>query len=386
MERSAELALGRRLASIDEHLYGRDAAPSTIAADVYHDAARHAGELAALRATPQVAVPASALSGTGDFVTLDLLGTPLIVARDDSGVHAMVNACAHRGATVRAEPCGSARLHTCRFHGWSYRLDGRLRSLAEPDRFGPAAAEPSGLRRVACTQRHGLVWVAVDSPAETGVDVADWLTPELDTLFDGLGLAAMVPYRADTYELACNWKMVTDGFLETYHIKYLHRSSVAPYVPSNRAMIDCFGPHFVAYLPKNRLLRQLAEQPCDEWRVLDHLTMSATLVPGTVVQWNAGHVELFAVRPHPTDPGRCSVVMTLLVPRQRADDDELWSRNWERLVATIPAEDFAIAEEVHANIAAGAVTQLHVGATERALVEHLTHVEAAIARHADRDR
>ena len=189
----------------------------------------------------------------------------------------------------------------------------------------------------------------------------------------------MAAHRSESYDLACNWKMITDGFLETYHIKYLHRGSVAPYVPSNQAMIDRYGPHFVAHLPKNRLLRQLAEQPRDEWRVLDHLTLTATLVPGTVVQWNAGHVELFAIRPHLTDPGRCTVDMTLLVPAARADERDLWDRNWQRLVDTIPAEDFATAAESQAGISAGVVTTLRLGATERGLADHLAEVDRLLA-------
>lgn len=373
----AELALGDRLAAIDRHLYGVGLPPVELDVSVYTDPVRHAAELAAMRRAPQVAVPAADVAEPGQFVTLDLLGTPLIVARVGAGVHAMVNACAHRGATVRHEPCGAARLHACRFHGWSYELDGTLRSVAEPDRFGGRPDVP-GLRRVACAERHGLVWVALDAPAADALDVAGWLGPDLDALFGALGLGAMLAHRSAAYDLACNWKMVTDGFLETYHIKYLHRDSVAPYVPSNRAMVDRCAQHFLAYLPKNRLLRQLAEAPRDEWRVLDHLTMTATLVPATIVQWNAGHVELFAVRPHLTDPGRCTVVMTLLVPSDRSGEADLWDRNWERLAATIPAEDFATAEEVQANIAAGAVTRLQIGATERALAEHLAAVDRTI--------
>lgn len=377
MERADELALGDRLARLDGHLYGAGRAPVTVDVAVYTDPARHAAEVAALRRSPQVAVPAAAVAEPGSFATVDLLGTPLIVSRDDQGaVHALVNACAHRGATVRHEPCGRARVHACRFHGWSYHLDGRLRSVAEPDRFGPAP-DVAGLARVPCAERHGLVWVAPDAPAGP-LDLRSWLTAALDDRFAALGLDRMVAHRSATYPVACNWKMITDGFLETYHIKYLHRGSVAPYVPSNRAMIDRYGPHFVAYLPKNRLLRQLAERPRDEWAVLDHLTMSATLVPGTVVQWNAGHVELFAIRPALDDPTRCAVDVTLLVPAERADEHELWDRNWERLIATIPAEDFAAAAETQANIGAGAVRRLHLGAVERAIVEHLAAVDAQL--------
>src|SRR5690606_37266184 len=96
------------------------------------------------------------------------------------------------------------------------------------------------------------------------------------------------------------------------------------------------GDHLGGALPKNRLLEQLHELPRDDWQVLDHLTMAIVLVPGTVVQWQAGHVELFSIRPHPSDPTRSTCRLTMLVPFDRAGDTELWDRNWERVCATIP--------------------------------------------------
>ena len=102
------------------------------------------------------------------------------------------------------------------------------------------------------------------------------------------------------------------------------------------------------------------------------MTAPIVLVPGTVIQWQAGHIELFSLRPHPTDPTRTTARLTMLVPEDRQHDKELWDRNWERVCATIPAEDFAAAEEVQRNINSGAVTELQIGANEHALVDHLT--------------
>ncbi len=382
MNRGDELAIGDRIVRLaatppaDHHgaaVNGTE--PSlTIDARVYTDPARHAAERALLGEHPTLVAHSSDVPAPGDFITAELWGTPIVVARDAHGVHAYVNACVHRGATVVTEPCGHARLHSCPFHGWSYELDGSLRSISEPDRFGEPSGLPGGLRRLACEERHGSIWVVGDPTVER-IDVAEWLTPSLDGLLTDLELASMTCHRSQTYELACNWKMITDGFLETYHLKYLHRASIAPYFPSNR--IDCrrHGPHFTTFLPKNRLLAQLAERPRDDWDVLAHLTMSTTLVPGTVIQWQAGHVELFSLRPHPTDPSRCAVRMTMLVPTARAGDTDLWDRNWQRLADTIPAEDFVAAEDVQRNIAAGAVTRLTLGATERHLAEHLSEID-----------
>ena len=93
----------------------------------------------------------------------------------------------------------------------------------------------------------------------------------------------------------------------------------------------------------------------------------------------AGHVELFSLRPHPTDPGRSIARLTMLVPADRTDETDLWDRNWERVNVTIPDEDFAAAVDVQRNIDAGAVDQIRVGANEHMLVDHLAAVRARSA-------
>ncbi|MCE2511865.1 MAG: hypothetical protein J4F50_04760 [Acidimicrobiia bacterium] len=99
----------------------------------------------------------------------------------------------------------------------------------------------------------------------------------------------------------------------------------------------------------------------DQWRILDGLTMAIVLVPGTVIQWQAGHVELFPLRPDPVDPTRTSCWLTMLVPAEQAHDTDLWDGNWQRVCETIPAEDFAAAEEIQHNINAGVVSSLQRG-------------------------
>jgi phenylpropionate dioxygenase-like ring-hydroxylating dioxygenase large terminal subunit len=140
-----------------------------------------------------------------------------------------------------------------------------------------------------------------------------------------------------------------------------------------------YGDHLATALPKNRLIRHIAEQPRDEWQILEHLAMPFVLMPGTVVQWQAGHVELFSFRPHPTDPTRTLCRLSLLVPPHQPSDTALCDRNWERVCDTIPGEDFAVAEQVQANIDAGAVTELQIGHSERFLLEHLAAVDRLIA-------
>jgi anthranilate 1,2-dioxygenase (deaminating, decarboxylating) large subunit len=49
------------------------------------------------------------------------------VSRDSKGeLHAMVNACEHRGATLTRVAKGNQSVFTCPFHAWCYKSDGRL--------------------------------------------------------------------------------------------------------------------------------------------------------------------------------------------------------------------------------------------------------------------
>ena len=392
MSRHAELAIADTICAVVER--GLDPAttpPRLLSTDVYTDFDRHRSEVAASLRRPVAVAASSEIEHPGDFVTTRVAGVPVIVTRGHDGVaRAMHNACAHRGATVEGRPSGSARVFSCPFHGWSYEIDGSLRTVAEAERFASTQCT-AGLAPLRCEERHGVVWV---TPMGDGLPVAEWLGAELDELLVGLAMDEMVAHATTEYELDCNWKMLTDGFLETYHLKYLHRDSIAPYFPSNLIVVRRYagadGAHFAGALPKNRLLKQLRELPRSDWQVLDHLTLTIVLVPGTVVQWQAGHVELFSIRPHPSDPTRATCRLTLLVPIDRAGDAELWDRNWDRVRATIPGEDFVVAVDVQGNVDAGVVHEIRLGATEWALAAHLDAVDRlveTVEQHdAERDR
>ena len=350
--------------------------PATVVdTSVYTDGTRHRAELRMLRSHPIAAVHASEVATAGDFVTCDLLGVPALVVRGADGrVRAFRNACLHRGGPVATEPSGSVRRLTCGFHGWSYDLDGRLASVSHAQLFSTEPCPSAGLAELTCEERHGIVWITID-PSATTPDVRAWLGDELEDVFSTMELASTVMVRSVDLELRCNWKLLTDGFLELYHLKALHRTTIAPYFPANTCIYRRFGAHLSVALPKNRLVRQMREQPRDEWRILEGLTMPVVLVPGTVVQWQAGHVELFSLRPDPADPTRTRCRISLLAPGARAGETELWERNWSRLCETIPTEDFAVAEQVQRNIDAGSAPSLRIGANEHMLVEHLRAVD-----------
>src|SRR5882757_7151440 len=90
----------------------------------YVDLPRFADELALLRSLPSVFVPSATIPNPGDYVEREAFGVPLFAIRDREGrVRVFRNACRHRGVAL-VEVSGCARALVCRYHGWTYRLDG----------------------------------------------------------------------------------------------------------------------------------------------------------------------------------------------------------------------------------------------------------------------
>lgn len=156
----------------------------------------------------------------GSFFTAEIDERPIVVTRDaHDEVRAFYNVCRHRAGPV-ATGRGERRSLTCRYHGWTYALDGTLRSTPE---LGAA----QGFDR-AC---HGLVPVRVDT---FGPFVFACLDPDVAPLASVLGdipretatlrLEAMRFAARRDYEVACNWKAYVDNFLEGYHIPTVHPS------------------------------------------------------------------------------------------------------------------------------------------------------------------
>ena len=68
----------------------------------------------------------------GDFYTANIAGSPLVMIRGrDGAVRVMLNRCAHKGTRVVSAVQGNCGpLLRCPYHGWAYRLAGRLRAVA----------------------------------------------------------------------------------------------------------------------------------------------------------------------------------------------------------------------------------------------------------------
>lgn len=159
----------------------------------------------------------------GDYCLFDLAGDNLILVRARDGeVHALFNVCRHRGSRVVLEDSGHAKALTCSYHGWSYALDGSLRSAPRmPTDFDPSCF---GLRRCHLRVLEGLIFICLAGNDPPGfAEVAEGLAPFLHLH----GTADARVAERQVFPVAANWKLVVENYLECYHCKPAHREYCA---------------------------------------------------------------------------------------------------------------------------------------------------------------
>ena len=163
------------------------------------------------------------LRETGEFFTAEIARESIVVLRD--GVHedgrprlrGFHNVCLHRAGPV-AHGCGKRQTLQCKYHGWTYNLRGEL--LRAP--------EMEGVERFAPDDMH-LVPIQVDSWGPLVFASLDLKAPPLGHFLEGIPERASVfaPERMTwvmrkDYEIACNWKVYVDNYLEGYHVPVVH--------------------------------------------------------------------------------------------------------------------------------------------------------------------
>lgn len=156
----------------------------------------------------------------GQYFTTALAGEPLVVVRDDDGsLRAFYNVCRHR-AGPPATGCGTARQLRCAYHGWTYGLDGSLRGTPE---FAGVEGFDRGavaLQEVRAEAWGPMVFVNLDREAPPLASYLEDLTERVKPFcWERMRFAERVDY-----EIACNWKVYVENYLEGYHIPHIHPS------------------------------------------------------------------------------------------------------------------------------------------------------------------
>jgi choline monooxygenase len=128
--------------------------------------------------------------------------------------------CRHHAAAVVTEPSGCAERLRCPYHGWTYGLDGELKSTPELEGIRCFERAQNGLVPVKVETWEKFVFVSLDPDAGPLADHVGALAAQVAPCgFERLSFA-----ERREYELKCNWKVFVDNYLDGgYHVPYLHR-------------------------------------------------------------------------------------------------------------------------------------------------------------------
>jgi choline monooxygenase len=265
----------------------------------YVDPTRFADELRLLRSLPSVFIPSVAIPNSGDHVERDCFGVPLFAVRGSDGrARVFRNGCRHRGmALVEGNGCSHALV--CRYHGWTYRLDGSLSHVPHPEAFPDLDVSARGLVEVTSTEVGGLIVIDALEP-----DVARGAGDAAGLMDGGPWGDKLLPATrfvdSDAAVMNINWKVLIEQFLEGYHIRSTHRESFYPVQYDDLNVVETFGPNCRITFPY-RNIERLRDRPESTWTTQQRMTFVYQLFPNVMIATFPDRVVVIVVDPIDVD-------------------------------------------------------------------------------------
>jgi len=318
------------------------------------------------------------LPNPGDYLTEEIAGVPLLLARGQDGkLRAFANICRHRGAPV-ASGCGHARVFSCPYHGWTYDLDGKLAGIPEAASFPGVDKASHGLAPLPAGERHGMIFLRLTPGAPLDVEVDAHLSG-LGEEFDAYHFAAYSYFASEWMAPAINWKFGIDTFLEAYHLPALHRTTVAPLIRGNLGAFNAYGDH-----GRMTFLRFSStawdEKPAADWDVLPHIIAVYRLMPNTILVFQSDHLETWRMIPGET-ADRSRIEFAFYAPEPATTDKAraYWKKNYDLAIRTVLDEDFALGERMQRGFMSGLQDEVIYGRNEPALIHFHQRLQAALS-------
>ncbi|MBC6440586.1 MAG: aromatic ring-hydroxylating dioxygenase subunit alpha [Rhodospirillales bacterium] len=186
------------------------------------------------------------VANPGDVAVKNMGRWPIVVTRDRAGeLHAFYNICRHRGYTVAERDQSKCLRLVCRYHAWSYNLDGTLAHAPDADGEAGFDKDALGLRRVVIAQWGPAIFV---NPGGKAPPLSEFWGEAYTKSTKG-GLAPDPDeyelVREVVYDVETNWKLWYDNGAECYHCRWIHGQSFADAYLSEAGTYETeLGPNY----------------------------------------------------------------------------------------------------------------------------------------------
>lgn len=165
---------------------------------------------------------ADQLKEPNSYMAVNTVGGPVIITRDEHGtIRAFANYCRHRG-TQLAHGCGKKTKLVCPYHAWSFGMDGALLKAPGMEGVPGFDASKEGLIPVRMEMWAGNIFINFDNEAQ---DLLSYLGSYTE-LFSTHRVDDMRWVFGVEIPAACNWKMLLENAMETYHTAFVHARTV----------------------------------------------------------------------------------------------------------------------------------------------------------------
>jgi choline monooxygenase len=175
---------------------------------------------------------AADIPNAGDYLTYDMAGQPIFIIRSKDGdIRAYANVCLHRMMTL-LQGKGCAQRITCPYHGWTYDTEGKVIGAGYMAGRDPEF-DKKGYRlpEVRTEIWQGIIYVTLNPNAPTVKELLRDLEPEVARF----KLDKYLPIEMQDHVWDTNWKLLTENFMESYHLPVAHKETVGAWCPVDQS-------------------------------------------------------------------------------------------------------------------------------------------------------
>lgn len=330
--------------------------PHVLAPRMYVCPKQYARELESIfQPTWHVVAGIEELTQDGDFVSLELLGTPLLLRNFSGELHAFLNVCTHRHCLLTHEPHGNNAKLVCQYHGWEYCADGSTGRIPDAGSFRPLPGGPERLRKFPLQVRGPLVFVSLSANPIAFSNLSNLLDEPCDEY-------PATRWRLSdkwNYDFAVNWKIPVENTIESYHVPLVHPTTLVKYTDEEATQHEI--------RPLGVVMRSLSVTP------FAFGLLSRMVLPWLDAASNTEHYRLFHVFPHlfliridatlqvmtvlPTSPTTCQMSVRVYILRAARESmisrwcTWFWGRLKSYIIRMILAEDARLLPDIQQGMA-----------------------------------
>jgi len=239
--------------------------------------------------TWQMACREEEIPEPGDHMVYEIAGMEALIVRGaDQSIRAFANTCLHRGRALK-DRAGSSEEIRCPFHGWTWNLDGSLKSIPCRWDFPHVERDEYSLPEFKTGSFGGFVFINMDPNAES----FDHFIGDLPDHFDRWPLEDRYKEAHVARVLPCNWKVAQEGFMEAYHVITTHPQMLNGIGDSN-SQYDAWDNFSRAITPNMTPSPHLDFEPSEQEKLQAMIVTGLDAEPAIRVPENMTARELMA--------------------------------------------------------------------------------------------